>query len=318
MQRKAYTLIELLVVIAIIAVLLGLLLVGVQKVRAVAARASCQNNLKQLALAAQNYHAAHAEFPPAATAPPGRANHIVVLLPFLDQNGVYLKFDMEKNVSFAGENAPARAQEVRGLLCPADPSTGKKTELIDGEMKPVGRNNYLGNLGTNAWWRNDDPKTVGIFHHADKPSPTRLGQVTDGASQTALYAEVRRGNVVSNAEDNVWVIPAGLWDSGLPQNDVTPTDDCNLSEESQDYRGLQYYRNLSWCSLYTHTVPVNYNGRDCVRGTGLDRAHIAARSYHSGGANVALCDGSVRLVPETIALKVWQAMGTRAGGDVAE
>jgi prepilin-type processing-associated H-X9-DG protein len=95
------------------------------------------------------------------------------------------------------------------------------------------------------------------------------------------------------------------WDYG-PTNAIT-------------YRGLEYYRGLPAVSgNYTHTVPPNYLGYDCGDDTTFNTAHIAARSYHSGGVNVCFADGSVHFISNTIPFPVWQALGTRAGGEVVD
>jgi prepilin-type processing-associated H-X9-DG protein len=80
------------------------------------------------------------------------------------------------------------------------------------------------------------------------------------------------------------------------------------------YRGMEYYRYIPESGLYTHTVPPNYMGYDCAN-TGITMAHIAARSYHSGGVNICLADGSVRFVSNNIDFAVWQAIGTRSGSE---
>src|SRR6188474_427060 len=104
MRRRGFTLIELLVVIAIIAVLIGLLLPAVQKVREAAARSKCQNNLKQIGLAAHSYHGANDRFPPGGSTAPAQISVQVFLLPHLEQEAKYQQFDLTKNAFSSPDN----------------------------------------------------------------------------------------------------------------------------------------------------------------------------------------------------------------------
>src|SRR5206468_553109 len=113
-RRPAFTLIELLVVIAIIAVLIGLLLPAVQKVREAAARSSCANNLKQLGLAVHNYQGAYGFFPPARLGN-NHASWLVLVMPFMEQESIYRQFNLNNN--YASQPATARLADIRSYLC---------------------------------------------------------------------------------------------------------------------------------------------------------------------------------------------------------
>ena len=100
-------------------------------------------------------------------------------------------------------------------------------------------------------------------------------------------------------------------------NALRPMAACNSPTTSiYSHTGLQYQSGFFITALYTHTVPPNYKGRDCLRFPVFDQGHLASRSYHPGGVNVALVDGSVRFIRESIDLDVWKALGTRGGGEV--
>ncbi|MCI0642559.1 MAG: DUF1559 domain-containing protein [Gemmataceae bacterium] len=313
-SRTGFTLIELLVVIAIIAILIGLLLPAVQKVREAAARLQCSNNLKQIGLAAHNYHGVFKKLPP-GDQQPHRASALIQLLPYVEQANKYNQFDFTQNINTSASNAAARAQDVPIFICPSDPSNAQFTVTVAGVTQTVGRTNYQSNLGSRGWFRNNDPSTGGLFYFDSK---VRLTDVLDGTSNTAMFAEVKRSNRQGAADPlKIVSVPFGIWDGAQPANDLSPKlPECNTSTPQFDYTGLQYYRALMWTSFYTHTVPPNYQGFDCVRSVGLDKGHQAARSWHTSGVNVLMGDGSVQFISNSINLTTWRAMGSRAGSEV--
>jgi prepilin-type N-terminal cleavage/methylation domain-containing protein/prepilin-type processing-associated H-X9-DG protein len=325
MKRSGFTLIELLVVIAIIGVLLALLLPALQKAREAANRARCQSHLKQIALAAHAYHGAFDCLPPGATSDTFQCSLLVFLLPFLEQQNRYRLFDQSQNAHEAPVNAPARAGDVPLYLCPSDPSSGYYQDQfppLDQAGAITGRANYFGNLGAHAWYREGQgsvhkpPELVGVFAC---DSRTRLLDMSDGTSNTALFAEVKRGAAPDNDALNVTLIPLLTWGVNLQNNpnNISPPAACDSPVNSLNLTGLQFYRGFFTMNFYTHTVPPNYTGRDCLA-TSFDRGHLAARSYHPGGVNVALADGSVRFIRDTISLATWKKLGTRSGGEVID
>ena len=315
---RGFTLIELLVVIAIIAILIGLLLPAVQKVREAASRMKCQNNLKQIGLAAHNYHDANQQLPPGISRSPMFITAMVRLLPYFEQNNKFAQWNLAVD-SLNAANAAARTQDPPILRCPTDPADAFFTDTIAGVPEPQGRTNYHANFGINANWLNTNIATQGAFLASNRPF-TGFALVTfmDGTSNTALYAEIKRGyrGTAQNPHFTVATrAPHPAWDAN-PTADLTPISECNTMSTPTDATGLQYWRgSVVWTAMYTHTLPPNYRGADCVRSVGLNKGHLAARSYHSGGVNVVRADGSVSFVSDSVNTVAWRAFGTRAGGE---
>jgi prepilin-type N-terminal cleavage/methylation domain-containing protein/prepilin-type processing-associated H-X9-DG protein len=317
MKRHAFTLIELLVVIAIIAILIALLVPAVQKVREAAARTQCQNNLKQIGVGAHNYHSEQKVFPPGRVSP-SFASPLVQVLPYLEQAAKFQQFDFNSDIHSSATNSAARTQDVPIFLCPSDLSTSK---FVQG-TEILGRNNYQASLGANGWFANTNGATGGVFF---VNSRVRATDVLDGTSNTAMFGEIKRGFTTlasgigpANHPLNTTRVPAATWGSPPTANDLTYFATCNTpTGNDPGYTGLQYYRaSVTWTAFYTHTMTPNSKSLDCMRDGGFNSSHQASRSYHPGGVNVLLCDGSVRFVSDGISLTTWRAVGTRQGNEV--
>lgn len=280
-------------------------------------------------------------FEPGAGRPPEpqRPSAQVLILPYLEQGAQYQQFDFTRSVLNDEKNAPARNQELSVYVCPSDLGTAAFTSsTTDGH---AGRSNYMCNMGRQPVPRTTDGKLAGIFYglttiqqwvtHKNRPPAVKPDEVTDGLSNTAMFSEIKRGlcggtttNPACPPNDPPYVAQ-DLYHTTINLSTVTdptvPPADCMLDPASVPvgtvyrYAGLQYARFTVFTSFYTHTKAPNDRTMDCY---GIeDAGHVTARSFHSGGVNVGFCDGSVRFIQDSIDLKTWQVLGSRADGQSA-
>jgi prepilin-type processing-associated H-X9-DG protein len=255
-----------------------------------------------------------------------------VILSYIEQSNKFNQFNFAFDVTSA-TNAPARRQDVPIYLCPSETSGASFTD--GGQL--VGRTNYFGNIGAVADCRLNGDTRAGVFHAfsttvaGETPRGVAIAELIDGTSNTAMFSEVMRAQTAnSTAVDYTTNVNVGSTSIAAAPGlyDGRNVNGCVGGTVTRliNYVGLQYYRGgINHQSFYTHTLPINWNRR--VSGgvgqrytcgdTSFRRAHIAASSYHVGGVNVCLADGSVRFVRDSIDFTLWQNAGTRAGGEVA-
>ena len=292
--RTGFTLVELIVVITIITLMIGLLMTGVQRVREAAHRIACQNNLKQLALAAINHHETKGSFPTGVHIDSDNGTSWESeLLPDIEQGNLQEKLDDPNPAQSAlelGRRAP-QAQVVKLLLCPSDPlpDAVQQCPACD-EFYAVG--SYGGNAGR-AFFSGNKETRDGIFFTDSK---IRLTEVTDGASNTLLFGE-------RSHRDKTFDIFGSQYASGY-----------------WPLRGLGKWANFCYPAhhMLGAAVPINYQTPRPPTEAQIKNRVDAFGSGHPGGANFAFGDGSVRFLSDQMKLAALQALSTRNGGEVVE
>jgi prepilin-type N-terminal cleavage/methylation domain-containing protein/prepilin-type processing-associated H-X9-DG protein len=325
-RRAGFTLVELLVVIAIIGILIGLLLPAVQAAREAARRMSCTNNLKQIILAVHNYESATKRLPPAWTRPAVSGDGWSAqarILPYIENIALASAIDFSGGYGRAkivvdGRSIKVSSFRVPVYLCPSDVlDEGRNDNNGEPEHYPL---SYGYNAGP---WLVFDPNN-------DVPGPgtfqagrvSRFRDVLDGLSNTLGFGEVKAWTPYYRDVEIPGTLPTP----------VEPTEICSLAGSFKPNTGhTEWVDGRVHQSGFTTTFSPNrkvvcdINGasydldftniREGKNTTALTQASVTSRSYHTGGVNATMMDGSVRFVTDSIDLDLWRNLSTRAGGE---
>jgi len=323
--RRGFTLVELLVVIAIIAILIGLLLPAVQKVRESAARIKCANNIKQLSLACHAYHDAVGSLPPSVLLRSGDSrtsaggnfgpNWVVLILPYIEQGNLYNSVPGPANYLATGDQGwkAIKGTQLPAMLCPSD--VGKDV-LWTGGGGGWARGNYGCNAGgihgPAIGYISSEAGATPLNANGWSSLPTNLAgggvmcinwgaklhAIDDGSSNTIMLAELRIGSHLNPADAR------GTWALGYPGGSVVTGHfswDCRLPNSNED--------NADDCDGCINDPA---GGMGAWPGCPFQQAQ--SRGKHSGGVEVAMGDGSVRFVRNDVTYANWWYMNSRNDG----
>ncbi|MFO0939520.1 MAG: DUF1559 domain-containing protein [Pirellulales bacterium] len=309
--QAGFTLVELLVVIAIIRILVGLLLPAVQAAREAARRMQCSNNLKQMGLALHNYESAFKGLPAGCNGLPNAAGtnfnghgwtwHASIL-PFVELNNVYDAIQGPDGMgNELGDQNTGKPLVVRQTImpifwCPSQPDVTKASQKNGYQPS-----NYNGNMGTRIGNGNDDCICTGVANLSDMlsnpwgcmngngifyvRSKTKFKDVTDGLANTIFVSEVPDSGGDAIGQFSAGADRRAVFSGGADSNPPTEMSEFLIAAESND--------------------PINGGSEE------------AAGSWHTGGANFLMGDGSVQFLSENMDMTIYQGLSTRAGGEVA-
>ena len=347
--RYAFTLIELLVVIAIIAVLIGLLLPAVQKVREAAARASCSNNCKQIGLALLNYESAYGQFPPASQVPyaklnsdsnldittPFGPNWAVLILPCMEQNALYAQANPTSYPgilttpgvvpAYASVNNSwrvVRGIPVKSYLCPSDPNN--QTPYLDpGPNAPPETGWARGNYGVTAGYEDYDHQFGGATKVTTSKGPMKgiasspVMATNFGSKLLAITDGTSNTMMVAELRAGISPLdPRGVWALGFPSASIVNAGRAPYNPTPNNSLGDSGSDGdeIQNCSKFWSVGIGSRQRMGCINDPGAIMCSGMSRSMHTGGVNVTMADGSVHFVRESITELTWGLLSSKADG----
>ncbi|WP_020471694.1 DUF1559 domain-containing protein [Zavarzinella formosa] len=329
-DRRGFTLIELLVVIAIIAILIGLLLPAVQKIREAANRMKCTNNIKQIALGVHNFHDTNGALPPAVMMNSSvnnpadfnqnfGPNWAVLILPYIEQGPLFLQAtaSIQAYMANAGETGwrSIRGNKIPMYLCPSDTGSGTPCSQLGGGWA---RGNYGANAGPDMFW-------VGGSVNGTSPMTSRTGVLSDGYYNPPLPGLTTSPVMGVNSTNGFASITDGLSNTVL-------IDELRIGPADSDIRGTwalgQVGASIHAAAGRIDTPYPNFStsGGDDIQGctdsaaagmgccSSCNSWQVVARSRHVGGVNTGMGDGSVRFIKNSVGADQWFYLHGAADG----
>lgn len=287
---------ELLVALAIIAVLVGLVFIGVQAARESARRSACQSKLRQIGLAVLNYESTN-HMLPFGHSRQGFSAHVMIL-PFIGEQPTYDRFDLKSGVDDP-QNEAARANMPIAFICPSI-GLDQRENLATSFCSNAGTGAYDGCNGTLKHWR--DPITK------EMQSPTKMSSITDGASNSALMSEAITILKADSRTALLWYSPRRNFDQVSYALFARQCYSQSGYQSRSSEHGIWIYGDPG-ASRYFHVLPPN--SASCTNDGRTPELIFTSASRHPSGINSVYADSSVHWIANSIAVKVWRELGSR-------